>query len=89
MKKLTTSVHKFMDIEGSEMPKRLVSKFRDLELFTYRDMIMKEHLYSIDEIHDKIADDPEIFTEPEKRAIKRIVKVLDKEDCGYFRFVFN
>lgn len=91
MKKLTTDIHKFMDIEACEMPKGLMEKLRRKGLFTYRDTVasLNEHLYSTDTLKEYLNDNPKEFTPTQKTMIKRILRLLDKEDVGYFRFVFN
>ena len=82
-------VHKFVDFECSEMPAGLEAKLRLCELFTYRDTVLKEHLFSIDTIREKMEEEPEFFTYEEAKMIDHVSKILDKKECGYFRFVAN
>ena len=82
-------VHKFVDFECSEMPDGLEAKLRENELFTYRDMVLKEHLFSIDTIREKMDEESEFFNYEEVKMLYRIQVLLDNADCGYFRFVSN
>ncbi len=87
--KLTTLVHKFMDFEYKEMPEGLMEKLDARELFTYRDTVLKEHLYSIDTVQEFVQEYPHQFADTQKEIITCIRAILDKNDCGYFRFVSN
>ena len=87
MKKLTTLVHKFIDVECSEMPEGFETKLRENELFTYRDMVLKEHIYGIETIREKMLEELLFFTTEEKEMIETLTDTSNKEDVGYFRFV--
>jgi len=88
--KLTTEIHKFMDIEGSELPLSFIKKLMNKALFMYMDTHdLQEHIYSIDDIVEKMDQNKRFFTMDQKIIINRIGRVLKKQDCGYFRFVFN
>lgn len=89
MKKLETELHKFMDVEASQVPK-LALKLDRKCWYTYEDTnTLKEHLYNIDELQEKIQEDKKYLSLEEKTFINRIARALNKKDCGYFRFVFN
>lgn len=88
-KKLTTAIHKFIDIEGCEMPKGLVDKLNRAELFTYRDMVIKEHLFNIYSILDSLGDKELKLTNEQAIMMNRIKKLCEEKQLGYFRFVFN
>ena len=88
-KKFTTLNHTFMDVEGSEFPEGLIKKLRENELFTYRDMILKEHIYSMDNVTDGLQEQGIRLTKEERSALKELKKLCSKNDSDYFRFVFN
>lgn len=87
-KKLTATVLKVIDIGGPALSDSLIAKLRDQELFTYRDTVLKEHIYSLDTVHEKIHETAKWFTEEELTEINLITSTLIKHDAGYFRFVF-
>lgn len=82
-------VHKFMDVECGEMPEGLEAKLRNMELFTYRDTVLKEHLFSVDAVRERMEEDPGAFTYAEFKMLNHIASILDKKGCAYFRFVAN
>lgn len=89
-KKLETELHKFMDVEGSQVPKSLPLKLDQKCWYMYEDTnTLKEHLYSIEDLLQKISEDKKYLSLTEKVMINRIARLLNKADCGYFRFVFN
>lgn len=66
-KKLTTAIHKFIDIEGCEIPKGLVKKLANEKLYTYKDTIetlnedyilkIAKELLNYDYEQDKVRED--------------------------------
>lgn len=88
--KITTVKHTFLDVEGSTIPESFINKLRDTELFTYRDTVMKEHLYDIDNVLEHVQENPEFLeSNEEKRAFDKLYQIMVKAKATYFRFVFN
>ena len=82
-----------MDFQANEMPRGLVEKLNRYQMYTYRDIISTEHIFSIDDILERInlmdtdTQPIVVFTRDHKDTLNAMAKVLKEADIGYFRFV--
>jgi hypothetical protein len=50
---------------------------------------MREHIYSVDHIQEKLQEEGTIFRLEDEATLKGIQGQLDKYDCAYFRIINN
>lgn len=85
---LVKQVTKIADIDGNKIPKSLWTKLQGYP--TYRDQLIKEHIFGPDDITDMIEYDRSlVLTLDERVAFEQIKQHCRDLDCSYFRFVFN
>ena len=81
------SIHKFADVDCREVSALFIAKIQDK--CVYKDMILKEHLYSVDHLKDELQEAGVVLTFQEAAWLTQIELRLNKQNCAYFRLVFN
>ena len=81
------SIHKFIDVDSAEISALFLAKIQDK--CTYKDMILKEHIYSVDHLKEELQMAGTVLTLEEAAWLTDIEIRLGVQDCGYFRLVFN
>ena len=71
-------VHRWIDIGFDQFPKSLISKLEGLD--TYKDQVIKEHLYSIDNLKDHCQENGIFLNNEEQNFIQIITDWQTKED---------
>lgn len=81
------TIHKWIDISFQNVPKTLISKLEGLE--TYKDQVIKEHLYNSDNLKDHFQENGIFLNQEEQDFIQKIIDWQTKEDAAYFRIVYS
>jgi len=70
---------KIVDLDSDYFTPEFIKQIKGTE--DYRDLVIKEHLYTPDAILELISDPATIET------LKSIQEVMSQHDCGYFRII--
>jgi hypothetical protein len=76
------------DLCSTKITTILLGRLEDFAAYTYRDMVLKEHIYSLETI---VEDDDfmETLLDPTKAELLSLKTALDKSGCAYIRIIFN
>ncbi len=80
-------VHTIIDIEKKGLTMGFINKIKAME--TYEDQILKEHLFSVDYITEKLKANKILLTLQEITLLKGIKTEMEKQGAIYFRMVSN
>lgn len=78
--------HFWIDIPYLDFPESLLNKIEGRE--TYRDMIIKEHIYGTSLFED-LYQDGIVLSVQEDEFIAELVGIMNSLEIGYFRVVFS
>lgn len=89
MPKITASnVLKIVDVEHSQIKSDTLDFLRNETEPTYRDQVMKEHIYNMENIFEEYQEQPD--GSPEVLAeLEQLQKLCTKKNAGYVRIVFS
>lgn len=82
------NILKVVDINHSQLTKEFID-FIDKQQPTYRDQILREDLYSAEDILEEESSQSEPYPANIVHALNEIKTLLFELDCSYFRVVFN
>ena len=82
-KPTSDNIVRFLDVT---MPMTLVNKLGGMAMYT--DNLLKEHLYDINDVYEKLFEWRVILTEQEKDILEDVRKKCDKYKAAYFRVIF-
>lgn len=78
-------VDKFISIGYDRFPETLVQKLHGRE--TYKDQVLKEHLYGADDLIENFENEEITLTKEEEKFLQYLVDIQNKENAAYFRIV--
>lgn len=87
-KEINEEVFHVVDIEEKEFPESLLKKLKGLQMWT--DEHLSEHIYSYDELKEKISNTALAYTNlnTHEQAILRGIEIkCEKNDAAYFRII--
>ncbi len=82
------NILKVADIHYSQFGKEFIG-FLDRQQSTYRDQILREHLYSVDDLLEEESNRDEPYPANIAEPLAEIKILLNELDCAYFRIVFS
>jgi hypothetical protein len=82
------NILKVADIHYSQFSKAFID-FLDKQQPTYRDQILREHLYSVEDILEEESSQHEPYPANITKPLAEIKTMLTELDCAYFRVVFT
>lgn len=93
MKNIIQNIMKVADVCESNISQETRNFLYDICESEYTDHQLQEHLYSLENIVDKLNDDLEsiwgfVPDSKIKKEIEDIKKQMDKKDCAYLRITF-
>lgn len=84
---MQTEVTKFISISVKDIPTQLHIKILNNSLYTYQDMILKEHLCTSDNITEEAQKQGLMLTKQETDWLDKMQKEMNRKDAAYFRVV--
>lgn len=85
--KFKYTAHRWIDINFDIIPESLISKLKGLE--TYKDQVIKEHLYNMDNLKDHCQENGIFLNHEEQDFIDKVIQWQTKEDAAYFRIIYS
>jgi hypothetical protein len=82
------NILKIVDINHSQLSKAFLD-FIEMKQPTYRDQILREHLYSADDILEDESSQDKPYPPDIGALLIEIITLLFELDCSYFRIVYN
>jgi hypothetical protein len=82
------NILKIVDINHSQLTKKFIA-FIEMQQPTYRDQILREHLYSADDILEEESSQTAPYPADIAELLNEIKALLFELDCSYFRIVYN
>ncbi len=84
-----SNILKIGDVDYQQIPTELIGWLREHGEPTYRDTVLKEHIYNIENILEGIENgENEAPGEDCVKHLRDISKLMAKKNLGYFRIVF-
>lgn len=77
---------KILDIDNKKFP-GICDWLTNLSLFEYKDMRLKEHLFTIDNIWQEWNEGLFEISKEDKKQLEKIDKLMRKGGYSYFRFI--
>lgn len=78
-------IMKVMDVNGWKYSSDFINRINSYA--TYRDQVLKEHLYDPADILEQTADE-NILSEEEKKALQDLQQLMNTHSASYCRFIF-
>lgn len=78
---------KVADIERDTVTGKTLGWLTSGQFTSYKDQVLKEDLINIDDAIEEINQNPGCISKAVQKQVVKLKKLLDKNDCGYLRFI--
>lgn len=89
MKKYSIQIMKIGDIDHLDMSSDLLNFFQNSGIITYKDQVLEEHIYNINDMVDEIEGGTCEISEALAEEFNELVSALHKKDVGYLRIIYS